>query len=413
MKRYNLIVWAMLPLLLFSWLWLEQKVVANEPSQYVLVNLHRHEFNRDDLLNIVERISGPAESDIRVGISTIYSYFSVPGNDPAALERFLQQMRTDLALVQEVGLPFLIQLDGEQWWGARPELWNWWDPERPGFNPQNAHNVEWYGWGPEYALKIAWRNWGRQLRVLPPPNLMSPAYIAAWTEKMEAIIPVILEWYEALPEDQQYLFVGVKVGWESSIGVNAWYYPDGNAKLHLPEADDPQTGLTGSMVPCRGVQTIGFSALTSAGIRDSGEVTEADLAEVARRHLENLSRLASQLGVPRNRLFTHGAGWKSEELLYDAAVNQYSSPGWSFYGYATDPRRDRGVARALELSDAPYWAATEWLLFHDNKEQWTSALENTLSMPRMRYICIFNWQSIRNSPTVHEAIKNVVSAGVR
>jgi hypothetical protein len=53
--------------------------------------------------------------------------------------------------------------------------------------------------------------------------------------------------------------------------------------------------------------------------------TEADLAAVARRHLEDLSRIAAELGVGRDRLFTHGAGWKEKELLHSAAVNRRSS----------------------------------------------------------------------------------------
>ena len=34
------------------------------------------------------------------------------------------------------------------------------------------------------SVKIGWRNWGRQLRVLPMPNLMSPAYRQACHKEM-------------------------------------------------------------------------------------------------------------------------------------------------------------------------------------------------------------------------------------
>ena len=203
--------------------------------------------------------------------------------------------------------------------------------------------------------------------------------------------------------------MGIKVGWESSVGVNAWYYPDGNDLLDKPEKDDPRTGLNAKQLPDRGVQTIGYAAVKTAGIRDHGQITEADLAEVARRHLESLAKKAAEAGIPRSRLFTHGAAWKEEELLYDAAVNKYSCPGWSFYDYAPDPRKDQGVKRALESSDAPYWAVTEWLLFHDDQSKWTSSLKNALSSPKCRYVCIFNWHSIINSVTIHQAIKDVSS----
>ena len=50
-----------------------------------------------------------------------------------------------------------------------------------------ASNVEWTNWSSDSAIKIAWRNWGRQLRVLPPPNLMSPRYREACHEEMRVI----------------------------------------------------------------------------------------------------------------------------------------------------------------------------------------------------------------------------------
>ncbi len=106
---------------------------------------------------------------------------------------------------------------------------------------------------------------------------------------------------------------------------------------------------------------IGYAAVKIAGIRTEGTITEANLAEVVRRHLEDLCREASRLGVPREKLFTHVAGWKEGEKLYATAVNSLSCPGWSFYKHAADPLKDVGVQEALKVSDAPYWAAVEWL----------------------------------------------------
>ncbi len=183
----------------------------------------------------------------------------------------------------------LIQLDGENWWDARPDLWNWWDPAIPGFDPANRENVEWSGWTADQALKLAWRNWGRQLRVRPPPNLMSPRYRQACHDKMALLIPVVLQWWNALPANKKELLVGLKVGWESSIGVNAWYYPNGNDLLAKPADGDPKQGKRVTELPARGVSPIGYAAVKTAGLRAEGEITEADLAEVVRRHLEDLS----------------------------------------------------------------------------------------------------------------------------
>ena len=345
---------------------------------------------------------------IRVGTGHIFSYFQ--SQNDASL---LASVRRVLELAEQTGTPVLIQLDGEQWWGARPDLWNWWDPSRPGFDPANRENVEWSGWTPGTALKIAWRNWGRQLRVLPPPNLMSPRYRQACHEKMALLIPVVLDWWKALPAARKDLLVGLKVGWESSIGVNAWYYPNGNALLDKPAGEDPTSGIKGEASPARGVAPIGYAAVKTAGLRDAGELTEEDLAQVARRHLEDLSSEAARLGVPRDRLFTHGAGWKEGELLYRAAVNRFSCPGWSLYRHAADPRKDIGVQEALKESDAPCWAATEWLLPGPREiEPWRQALERTLADQRCRYLCIYNWEGIRDSAPVLDAIRQTIAASV-
>ncbi|MCW5550778.1 MAG: hypothetical protein KIS67_01295 [Verrucomicrobiae bacterium] len=362
--------------------------------------------SREHFLEIKRAVPDVPGASLRPGISYIFSYFRAPSD-----EALLASLRRVLDLAKETDTPMLIQLDGENWWDARPDLWNWWDASLPGFNPANRENVEWSGWSPDDALKIAWRNWGRQLRVRPPPNLMSPRYRKACHEKMALLIPVVLNWWNDLPAEKKELFVGLKLGWESSIGVNAWYYPNGNALLATPASEDPTTGLKGDEVPARGVATIGYAAVKTAGIRNAGEPTDADLAEVVRQHLEDLCREAARLGVPRDRLFTHVAGWKEGELLYQTAVNQFSCPGWSFYQHAADPRKDVGVQTALKRSDAPWWAATEWLYQGPNEvESWRQALENTLADRRCRYVCIFNWESIHHNESALEALRQTLAA---
>lgn len=368
-------------------------------GQFVVLNLS-HTAPAEAFAQIHEKLPTTATNRVRVGVGGIFSFL----NQPRAKTR--EALREFLRLSQETDTPVVVQLDGESWWNGRPDLWNWWDPARPGFNPANRDNVEWTNWTPDAAIKIAWRNWGRQIRILPPPNLMSPRYRAACHEEMDALVPVILHWWRALPTAQRDLLIGIKVGWESSIGVNAWYYPDGNRLLDQPVSDDPTSGVKINELPGRGVQPIGYAAVSTAGLRHSGELTEADLAEVVRRHLADLCREAARLGVPRDRLFTHCGGWKDGELLYQSALNPDSCPGWSFYRHAADPGSDRGVQDALRRSDAPYWGAVEWLYQGPRQAaEWRRALAATLSKPRCRYLCIYNWEGIRDSQPILDAIR--------
>jgi hypothetical protein len=374
--------------------------VLAAPEQYVLFNISR--TPDAEAFRQIHDAFPQSVGTIQFGAGAVFSYLRQPRNETMSeLKQFLQ-------LAQQSGTPVVIQLDGENWWDGRPDLWNWWEPSRAGYSPGNRANVEWSGWSPDDVIKIAWRNWGSQLRVLPPPNLMSPAYRQACHEEMSMLVPVVLDWWRALPPSQKSLFVGIKLGWESSIGVNAWYYTNGNALLEQPASNDPTNGLRAAELPARGVAQIGYAAVKTAGIRSSGELTEADLAEVARRHLEDLCELAAKLGVPRDRLFTHAGGWKDGELLYQTAVNEWSCPGWSFYRHASDPRQDLGVQGSLAKSDAPYWAAVEWFLPGTRDTvRWQQALTATLSAPRCRYVCIYNWESVRDQTNILSAVRNL------
>lgn len=372
------------------------------PQQFIVLNTSGRADAAEFFAAVRREFPATPQAPTRVGVAGIFSYLREP---PAQLRASLAAF---LSLAEQYDMPIVVQLDGEQWWDGRPDLWNWWDPARPGFNPQNRANVEWSGWGPQHALRIAWRNWGQQLRVLPPPNLMSPAYRSACHQEMAALIPIIMDWWHGLPPPRRDLLVGIKLGWESSVGVNAWYYPDGNALADRPPAEDPQTGLKNTEVPARGVTPIGYAAASQAGIRTSGELTEKDLAEIAARHLEDLCREAARLGVPRDRLFTHTAGWKDGELLYQAAVNRFSCPGWSFYRHANEPAKDTGARDALARSDAPYWAAVEWLGGGPSVEAWRAALTHTLADPRCRFLTLYNWEGIERNPVALRAIEHVV-----
>lgn len=370
------------------------------PSHYIMINAVPG--TESGFEQIISNFGSARGKDIPVGVAFIISYLD---NTPKEAAQKLNQY---LSLSQQYDVPVLVQLDGEQWWRNRPDLWNWWDKDKPGYNPENRNNVEWTGWTPDSAVKIGWRDWGRQLRVLPMPNLMSTEYREATRSELEKLIPIVLNWYHNLPTNKKYLLAGIKLGWESSLGVNNWYYPDGNSYLDDPEKDDPTYGVDVDKLPDRGVSTIGYAAVKTAKIAESGNLTEKMQAEVVQRHLEDWCKLASELGVPRNLLFTHVGAWAKGENHYYAALNKYSSPGWSFYKYADNPQKDTTAMDAVKQSNAPYWAATEWLFQGEPiQANWASALRKTILDANARYVCIYNWNSIKSKKVALDAIKEV------
>ena len=50
----------------------------------------------------------------------------------------------DTARRTNVAAHFLV--DDHIGWEERPDLWNWYDPSKPGYDPDNKRNVEWYDW---------------------------------------------------------------------------------------------------------------------------------------------------------------------------------------------------------------------------------------------------------------------------
>ena len=378
---------------------------AAAPEQFIVVNI-AHGRKSEVFEQVSARFKPDTAGRTGIGIAAFFSYLNQP---PAKTEADVLEF---LRLSERFNIPVVVQLDGEQWWDGRPDLWNWWDSARPGFDPANRHNVEWSGWGPEHAIRIAWRNWGRQIRVLPPPNLMSPRYREACHAEMKRLVPLVLKWRANLPEDRRHLLIGIKFGWESSIGVNAYHYPNGNSLADKPAASDPNQPVTGDQIPAHGFAPIGYAAVTTAGLAAFGELREDHLAQIAQRHMEDLCRLASDLGVPRELLFTHGAGWKDDELLYAAAINRFACPGWSFYQHAANPAGDRAVKRLLAETDAPFWAAVEWLPARARTQaEWSEAIRHTLGFHRCRYLCIYNWNSIEQNESALSAIGGFVRPG--
>lgn len=390
-------------------------LAANQP-QYLLFNRapgqgmyqgQPESLGRGAFEEVLALFPNRPERAVRTGLTYVFSVFRTPPETTVAA------LRVFLDAAERTDTPIVVQIDTEHWWEARPDLWNWWDPARPGFDPANRENVEWTGWAPDQAIKIAWRNWGRQIRVLPPPNLASPRYLEACRAELRRLVPIVLDWQARLPEGKKNLLVGIKLGHETSIGVNAYHYTGGNALLDQSAQNDPVLRLEENDVLARGRAQLGFATVKTSGLRTSGNLTEVDLRDVCHRYLAMLCEEAAKLGVPRNQLFTHGAGWKNAELLYDVPVNPHACPGWSFYKHAADPAQDTGVQRNLARNEAPYWAACEYFLASHEAGAWKEALTRMLADPRCRYAGIFNWETLVAHPGIVKGVREFLESQPR
>ncbi|WP_344979363.1 InlB B-repeat-containing protein [Compostibacter hankyongensis] len=349
------------------------------PEQYVFLNDYDWAYNYDNIKALFGSSKGKR---LAVGAGFIMYIFQ---RTPAVLE---EELNKHLALAEADEIPVLVQLDPVTFMEGRPDLWNWWDPDQPGYDPDNRNNVEWTGWSADSAVKIGWLNWGSQIRLNPMPNLMSPAYRAAVRDEMTRLITLVAGWYQKLPPEKKYLFGGIKVTGEMAIGVNNWYYPNGNGYVDQAPEHDPQTGINIYNMPSRGVQTIGYAALKSGGMKTSGTITGDDIAELARRHSEFVSKLCFDTGIPRDHIFSH-AGGVNQDL--GACINRYACPSWSFYNQdAVNPSGYKQALDLLKVSDAPCFGIAEWSIGDtDDPGKWMDAIGNGLSIPRCRFLSVY------------------------
>lgn len=389
---------------------------ATGDSRYVFLNVAygsgevRRESEADyeaTLTKISRTIAAPERGEIRVGVSWIFSVLNSP------LEAQAEGLRSLLRASEATGVPVLIVLDGQNWWETRADLWNWWDPDRPGYDPANAINVEWTGWGAEQAVKIGWRNWGRQLRVAPAQNIMSPHVLDATLTPMRVLLRIVDDWRKALPTERAHLFGGVKLGWEASIGYNAFYYPDGNQfaeQWPAEETHDPVYGLDATKGLSGGLAQIGYAAVKTAGIKSEGALTREDLGEVVRRYLALLAKSAADAGLPPEKVFVHGGGTLEPfelHIPFAAVFNEWSTPGWSIYwkGPADMPPIELAMAQAGRSR----WAAVEWLWPGQDRATWAEHFVRTFQFRDCRHITVYNWEGIEQDAGALEAIRQVVA----
>ena len=388
---------------------------ASSQPQYIFLNRapgldydqNKPESITDEVFTApLNKVGARGTAQRRLGLSFEISYLNGP---PAKIERSLRRL---LALSRKYDTPVRIALDGQNWWDYRPDLWNWWDRQKPGYDPANAFNVEWDGPGTKHALKIAWRNWGSQIRVLPPPNLASPRFRRASRTELLRLVGVLRDWARALPASEKYLFPGVEIGWEASLGVNAYYYPSGNALRELFPDDtshDPRGGLDMNRDFAGGLMPLGYAALQSKGWTHAGAVTKRDQERITQDYLAFLARLCRQAGLPRDQIWTHAGGqfapWE-KHFSHSIALNDDSRPGWSFYGHLPDEAGD--LPAVLKAARVPVWAAAEWYPNATTAAQWENAFNRTLGFANCRYLALYNWELIRDNPAAIEGLRRAL-----
>lgn len=367
-------------------------------EQYLLLNAPYVHQSQDVLRYAHDKFAEASRrSTLKVGVSIIYS--------PAdKVDESVRRLQTDLQLARKLKVPVLIQVDTENW---LPEsLLNWYDPQKPGFDPAKVADVEWYGWTPDTAVKVCWRNWGTPIRVGPHPNLLSPRF-QAWEKSIyQAMAPVVVQWVRELPAEDQWLFVGWKCGWETMPNNQYRYFRDGNSYYSRP--DNPEWNDTH-------IQHIGYNAARTAGIQTSGELGHSQLMKVVGRHLAFLSSTARELGLPREKLYSHSLTQETDSDNLDVQFNSDSNPSPSYYGSSRNSLRSNAsfmkcVKKAKAELGVTGYGYGEFRLGETDHATWYRWFrEELLADPDCVFHALYNFDTLQGQAPIEQALLDAMA----
>src|SRR3546814_20796881 len=118
-------------------------------------------------------------------------------------------------------------------------------------------------------------------------------------------------------------------------------------------------------------------------------ITVEDMGLLAQKHSEIVSKLCTDRGVPREKVFAH-AGGAGKDL--EACLNEYACPSWSFYGSATtNPAGFTEALALLEASGASWSRIAEWSVGGAaDTAGWSAPSREGLAITGCRFLSIYD-----------------------
>jgi hypothetical protein len=276
--------------------------------------------------------------------------FGLP-NPTYELEKQLpSRIRSAFAAAREHDMAVMLHFDFHLAWKSRPDLWNWFDPDKPGYDPNNKYNVEWHGWdGP--PNKVRYLNHGVLQRLPPNMCFTSKRTRAEVTRIISQVIgPVLREELAKLKaEGKEALFAGVLVGLEPSIDDYSKPNPE---QAKMMKEDGVATG------------PLGYRALLDRGYTADNPPHDfrKALATIIQETIAFWCEQFVVAGIPAEKLYPHVAAPAPIEMMNApiwTAFNKYSQPGWTTYAVGVLGKNFKPIYDELEKHGNPAWAGVE------------------------------------------------------
>jgi len=282
-----------------------------------------------------------------------------------------QAIKGAFSIARRTNVAVFFNVDDHIQWDERPDLWNWYDPAKKGYNPNNRKNVEWYDWEGTPNKRRYFTPNGIPSQS-PHMCYNSPAVRKEISRIVSQIVgPALRDQINQLKrEHKEYLFAGIAVGAEAGIDDYS-LIPD---LSKLPSNPDPEQKqmimlftLADSMMEEDKAphKRVGYCALTNAGYSKAHPPADinAALANINQNFIKFWDKQFYDAGIPRSRIYTHVAAQPAQDDKNNAPLgivfNPYARPGWTTYPEGTLANGFQPLYDQLARHGSPAWGGVE------------------------------------------------------
>jgi hypothetical protein len=279
------------------------------------------------------------------------------------------KVRFDIAKQTNTAAHFLV--DDHIAWSERPDLWNWYDPGKRGYNPDNRKNVEWYDWEASPSKRRYFTPEGNASQT-PHMCYNSPAIRKEISRIISQVVgPALRKEIDKLKqENKEYLFAGITVGAEAGFDDNSVV----SRLSQIPDAPNPEQMAMAKMLRHAATlmdedkaphSRLGYCSLTNAGYSKANppkDINQA-LADVNQKFIEFWDKQFVDAGIPCSKIYTHVAAAPPQDDNNNAPIsivfNPYARPGWTTYPFGTLANRFQRLYDELAKHGNPAWGGVE------------------------------------------------------
>jgi hypothetical protein len=288
--------------------------------------------------------------------------------------KIAQAIKQSFDIAKRTNVAVHFNVDDHIKWDERPDLWNWYDPAKRGYNPDNRKNVEWYDWEGTPSKRRYFSPEGVPSQS-PHMCYNSPAILKEISRIVSQIAgPALREEINKLKqENKEYLFAGITVGAEAGFDDYS-VIPELDQIPRNPDPGDPLQMQVAKLAMQAATMIdedqaphsrLGYCSLTNAGYSKTNSPADINqvLADVNQKFIEFWDKQFFDAGIPCSRIYTHVAASQPQDNNNNAPIrivfNPYACPGWTTYPVATLENGFQPLYDELAKHGNPAWGGVE------------------------------------------------------